>query len=107
MFRKAASQQEESLPRKIAFFVVLLLCFFSIGDILDKSIDAQDLYTNATSDASLQIDFAGIPLSFIQNKGQVDEQAQFYAKASRYTLWLIGNGKLNSSGFPTNTARIG
>ncbi|KAF5434668.1 Beta-propeller repeat-containing protein, partial [Candidatus Methanophagaceae archaeon] len=38
------------------------------------------------------IDFGKIPLYFIQNKGQVDKRAQFYAKASRYTLWLTKEG---------------
>jgi hypothetical protein len=34
------------------------------------------------------IDFGKIPLYFITNKGQVKEKAKFYARASRYTLWL-------------------
>ncbi|MCP4215555.1 MAG: hypothetical protein GY765_12955 [bacterium] len=38
------------------------------------------------------IDFGKIPLYFITNKGQVNEQAKFYAKASRYTLWLTTAG---------------
>jgi hypothetical protein len=33
-------------------------------------------------------DFGNLPLHFIPNKGQVDEQARFYAKTSRYTLWM-------------------
>ncbi|HBI16285.1 MAG TPA: hypothetical protein DDY20_12390 [Desulfobulbaceae bacterium] len=39
-----------------------------------------------------RIDFATMPLSFIANKGQVDEKAKYYAKASRYTLWLTQEG---------------
>ena len=34
------------------------------------------------------INFGKIPLYFISNKGQVNQQAKFYAKTSRYTLWL-------------------
>jgi hypothetical protein len=38
------------------------------------------------------IDFFKLPLYFIVNKGQVHEKAKFYAKASRYTLWLTEAG---------------
>jgi hypothetical protein len=38
------------------------------------------------------INFGKIPLYFVANKGQVNEKALFYAKASRYTLWLIKEG---------------
>jgi Leucine-rich repeat (LRR) protein len=38
------------------------------------------------------INFGKIPLYFITNKGQVNEDAAFYAKASRYTLWLTKEG---------------
>lgn len=39
-----------------------------------------------------KIDFLAMPLYFIANQGQVDAQAAFYAKASRYTLWLTREG---------------
>jgi hypothetical protein len=38
------------------------------------------------------INFGKIPLYFISNKGQVNQQAKFYAKTSRYTLWLTKRG---------------
>jgi hypothetical protein len=37
-------------------------------------------------------EFGKIPLYFIPNQGQVHEQAKFYAKTSRYTLWLTKEG---------------
>jgi hypothetical protein len=37
-------------------------------------------------------DFGNIPLYFIPNKGQVNERAKFYAKTSRYTLWMTKQG---------------
>jgi endonuclease/exonuclease/phosphatase family metal-dependent hydrolase len=43
-------------------------------------------------DLSLNPNFGKIPLYFIPNEGQVDERALFYAKASRYTLWLTKEG---------------
>ena len=38
------------------------------------------------------LNFGKFPLYFITNKGQVNEKAKFYAKASRYTLWLTKEG---------------
>jgi hypothetical protein len=38
------------------------------------------------------IHFGKIPLYFVANKGQVNEKARFYAKASRYTLWMTKQG---------------
>jgi hypothetical protein len=39
-----------------------------------------------------RIDFSRMPLSFIPNRGQVDEKAKYYAKGSGYTLWLTAEG---------------
>jgi hypothetical protein len=36
--------------------------------------------------------FGKFPLYFIYNKGQVHKKAKFYARASRYTLWLTKEG---------------
>jgi hypothetical protein len=36
--------------------------------------------------------FGNIPLYFIPNKGQVNEQAAFYAETSGYTLWMTKKG---------------
>jgi hypothetical protein len=41
--------------------------------------------------------YGRIPLYFIANKGQVNLQAQFYAKASKYTLWMTKNGMVFDS----------
>ncbi len=38
------------------------------------------------------LNFGKFPLYFITNKGQVHKKAAFYAKASRYTLWLTKEG---------------
>ncbi len=37
-------------------------------------------------------DYGKIPLYFIPNQGQVDAEALFYAKTSRYTLWMTNKG---------------
>ncbi len=36
--------------------------------------------------------FGEVPLSFIPNRGQVDERTLFYAVTSRYTLWMTKEG---------------
>jgi hypothetical protein len=36
--------------------------------------------------------FGNIPLYFIPNKGQVNGMVRFYARASRYTLWMTEKG---------------
>jgi hypothetical protein len=46
------------------------------------------------------INFGKIPLYFVANKGQVNEKALFYAKASRYTLWLTKEGLVFDSTHP-------
>ena len=38
------------------------------------------------------LSYGNIPLYFVPNKGQVNEAARFYARASRYTLWLTADG---------------
>jgi endonuclease/exonuclease/phosphatase family metal-dependent hydrolase len=42
-------------------------------------------------------DFGRIPINFIPNEGQVDDKALFYAKTSRYTLWLTKGGLIFDS----------
>ncbi|MCP5050674.1 MAG: hypothetical protein GY940_26155 [bacterium] len=42
--------------------------------------------------ATVSPDFGNIPLYFIPNEGQANEQAKFYARAAGYTLWLTKNG---------------
>ncbi|NIM18243.1 MAG: hypothetical protein GTO45_40200, partial [Candidatus Aminicenantes bacterium] len=45
----------------------------------------------------IDTEFGSIPLYFIPNKGQVNETAKFYAKTSRYTLWMTKKGLLFDS----------
>lgn len=45
----------------------------------------------------VEADFYKIPLYFIENRGQVNEQARFYAKTPGYTLWLTTEGLLFDS----------
>jgi hypothetical protein len=57
---------------------------------LDLSIKPQDI--NSRGAVKPDLNFGKFPLYFIFNKGQVNKKAKFYAKASRYTLWLTKEG---------------
>jgi hypothetical protein len=57
---------------------------------LELSVKPKDIQPG--SGVKPDIDFGKIPLYFIFNKGQVNEKAKFYAKASCYTLWLTKEG---------------
>ena len=48
---------------------------------------------NTSNESNLpSINFAEMSLYFIANKGQVNDKVKFYAKASKYTLWLTKEG---------------
>lgn len=53
------------------------------------------------------LNFGNFPLYFTANIGQVNQKARFYAKASRYTLWLTKKGLVfdSSAGNPGNVKR--
>jgi len=78
----------------LLFFGVLI---FSLSSEIKKDTRSSglkkaehDLYT--ANGLRAVPDFGKIPLYFIQNCGQVEEQALFYAKTSRYTLWVTKEG---------------
>jgi hypothetical protein len=56
----------------------------------ELSVNTQDICFKGTVKPDLN--FGKFPLYFIANKGQVNKKAKFYAKASRYTLWLTRVG---------------
>jgi hypothetical protein len=49
---------------------------------------------------SIAPDYGKIPLYFIPNCGQVEEQALYYAKTSGYTLWITKEGLVFDSAIP-------
>jgi len=83
---------------KISFLFVLLI-FLSIQGSTSleqknqiQSNQAQLKSKDSSQNLNLSPDFGKIPLYFIPNRGQVDETALFYARTSRYTLWLTEEG---------------
>jgi len=81
------------------FFLFILLVIFSIQGStgLEQKNPFQSQKVQTKNQKLSQIphinpDFGKIPLYFIPNEGQVAGRALFYAKTSRYTLWLTKQG---------------
>jgi hypothetical protein len=82
----------------ICIFFVVLLVITAPGKgekvqdikISDLNVTSQDIQSRAAVKPDLN--FGKFPLYFITNKGQVNKKAKFYARASRYTLWLTKKG---------------
>jgi hypothetical protein len=72
------------------FFSILSIIFISILTIFISKVPSQKL--DPAPLLKPDLNFGKIPLYFISNEGQVHKQAEFYAKASRYTLWITKEG---------------
>ena len=70
--------------------------FFAEGEKVQniKELDltgiTQEIHSRGTVKSSFN--FGEFPIYFIFNRGQVNEKAKFYAKTSRYTLWITKEG---------------
>lgn len=58
----------------------------------NSALNVQAKDVTSLSAVKPDLNFGKFPLYFITNKGQVNQTAAFYAKASRYTLWLTKEG---------------
>ncbi len=79
----------------IIFVGIIFICL-TYGEKLQEVKNPDQLVlppkVNHKAEVKPDINFGKIPLYFITNKGQVNKQAKFYAKTSRYTLWLTKEG---------------
>jgi len=75
-------------------FIFLIIIILTASTAAVKSHQKEATLNKGIKSQQPQVmpDFGKIPLYFIPNKGQVDESALFYAKASKYTLWLTKEG---------------
>lgn len=64
----------------------------SVQGISNSDLSIQTKDVTSLSAVKPDLNFGKFPLYFITNKGQVNQMAAFYAKASRYTLWLTKEG---------------
>jgi hypothetical protein len=87
------------MKRLIVFsFVVMLAMIVSFASG-SKRLDKEPALQTSIVDAlgRQNPDFGNTPLYFIPNKGQVHQKAKFYAKTSRYTLWMTKKGLIFDS----------
>jgi hypothetical protein len=81
----------------VLIFMFLTLVFSAYGSTekaaaSTKNPDLRDKSAGNLGKVKLDTHFGRMPLYFISNNGQVNKQATFYAKTSRYTLWLTKQG---------------
>nr|NIM18391.1 hypothetical protein [Candidatus Aminicenantes bacterium]NIM84973.1 hypothetical protein [Candidatus Aminicenantes bacterium]NIN24487.1 hypothetical protein [Candidatus Aminicenantes bacterium]NIN48251.1 hypothetical protein [Candidatus Aminicenantes bacterium]NIN91154.1 hypothetical protein [Candidatus Aminicenantes bacterium] len=62
------------------------------GADITRDLDKRGKPAENAGKVKLDVNFGKIPLYFIHNKGQVNEKAAFYARTSRYTLWITKEG---------------
>ncbi len=80
------------------YFIILAVIFLGISLVSQNTKpDFKELKTinnrvKTPADSNPGIEYGKIPLYFIPNEGQVNRDAGFYAKASRYTLWMTKSG---------------
>lgn len=74
------------------FFILLILFSIQISDSFSNKVENQTFEMKLKSELKVNPDFGNIPLYFIPNKGQVGEKALYYAKTSKFTLWITKNG---------------
>ncbi len=88
------------MKRKIFHFPFIFLLFFlfSYSFVNPKKntetqvIKSLESVQGKNPNLEMNPEFGSIPLYFIPNEGQVNEKALFYAKTSRYTLWMTREG---------------
>jgi hypothetical protein len=97
------------LKKSIVFITVVLVSLLfvfasesgpQLVNINPLDLSAKQTYVLPGSDVKTvrpDIEFGKIPLYFIANKGQVNAKVRFYAKASRYTLWMTKEGLMFDS----------
>ncbi len=100
--------------RKKSLYVLICIAVFGLIFMLTSSADVGKNTTvvtginhdgvsvksreiRSTEVVRADLKFGRFPLYFIANQGQVNKKAGFYAKASKYTLWLTKEGLIFDS----------
>jgi hypothetical protein len=105
--REVNTEKEKKMKRYLILVIISGIWLLSTiapgkGEQVQQLQQVQDVQATGTNKGLLRpdINFGKIPLYFVANKGQVNEKALFYAKASRYTLWLTKEGLVFDSTHP-------
>jgi Leucine-rich repeat (LRR) protein len=74
-------------------FIITIFCLMTLC-ILFGSPPKQENLTQPVKGTvgTISKDFGKVPLYFIANKGQMDERVSYFARTSKYTLWLTKQG---------------
>jgi hypothetical protein len=93
--KKRRSQMKKAFVLLIIISIGIWIISASDGRI--QNVKIMDLNGKAKATQSRgtlrpDLNFGKFPLYFIANKGQVNKQAKFYAKALKYTIWLTKQG---------------
>ncbi len=87
----------------LLFFLSFLFLFYSNAKSISKngSNIKNDIKKtkaeNINSKLAYNVSFGNIPLYFIQNKGQFNKKALFYARTSKYFIWITKKGLIFDS----------
>jgi hypothetical protein len=77
----------------IAVIATGVVLFHVTGpDSRDVSVAAEKIVSSGNPVSTPSPDLSSVPLSFIPNRGQVNQEALFYAQTPGYTLWLTKEG---------------
>ena len=85
------------MKKTLVFWVACLFLFSAKLELAQPQKTLPNREALKSNGPSVVPDFGKVPLYFIPNQGQVDERALYYAKASRYTLWLTKGGLIFDS----------
>ena len=82
------------IPKISLPFILIVILFLQSSKSLEPGGQTQTLLKSQESlkGYHLNFDFGKIPLYFIPNEDQVNENALYYAHTSRYTLWVTKEG---------------
>ena len=83
---------KKTIPVLKSLFLFMFLVLLSFKNVIVVKAENQDQRQKISKSLKISPDYAKIPLYFIPNEGQINEKALFYAKASRYTLWMTEEG---------------
>jgi hypothetical protein len=95
--RKTVEVKMKKYSYLVFVFVGLIGLFLVYGSgekgaNIPGNLDLRGKPAENAGKVKLDVNFGKIPLYFIHNKGQVNKKAAFYARTSRYTLWITKEG---------------
>jgi hypothetical protein len=75
----------KAMKKSVVFLATIFLCFWGTSGFCAKNLPQPD-------QVKLQADYGGLPLAFIKNQGQVDEQVLYYLKGREGTIYFTKSG---------------